>query len=223
MTSWPVSVYLSGAALAVGWEVLPSHLDSCCFMLLLPLLELAFGQLFFNDILACVCVLVWGCSCCLIGSNEDKKDMRQQESRCDSEGFNQTAREAPGSCLIENIRITSRLCLCHAPLVFVNAGLRPTLFNQMLASVCVPVWSFSFCLIENALITSGLLLSPTSLVFVRAGLRPALFLITCLPVSVYLSRASLLVRLRILSPHLHSCCLMLLLSLLELAFGQLSF
>jgi len=35
-------------------------------MLLLSLLELAFGQLFFDDMHACVCVPVWGCSCYLI-------------------------------------------------------------------------------------------------------------------------------------------------------------
>jgi len=35
-------------------------------MLLLSLLELAFGQLFFNHMRASVCVLVWGCSCYLI-------------------------------------------------------------------------------------------------------------------------------------------------------------
>jgi len=35
-------------------------------MLLLSLLELAFGQLFFNHMRASVCVPVWDCSCYLI-------------------------------------------------------------------------------------------------------------------------------------------------------------
>ena len=35
-------------------------------MLLLSLLELAFGQLFFSDMLVCVRVPVWGFSSCLI-------------------------------------------------------------------------------------------------------------------------------------------------------------
>ena len=35
-------------------------------MLLLPLLERAFSQLFFNHTRASVCVPVWGCSCYLI-------------------------------------------------------------------------------------------------------------------------------------------------------------
>jgi len=35
-------------------------------MLLLSLLELAFGQLFFNHTRASVCVPVWDCSCYLI-------------------------------------------------------------------------------------------------------------------------------------------------------------
>jgi len=37
-------------------------------MLLLSLLELAFGQLFFNHMRASVCVPVWGLSCYPIGA-----------------------------------------------------------------------------------------------------------------------------------------------------------
>ena len=54
-----VSVYLSGASLG-------SDGTHCHSMLLVSLLGLAFGQLFFYHMLACVCVPVCGISCYLI-------------------------------------------------------------------------------------------------------------------------------------------------------------
>jgi hypothetical protein len=40
--------------------------EPCCFMLLLHLVALAFGQVFLNYTCLSVCVLVWAFPCCLI-------------------------------------------------------------------------------------------------------------------------------------------------------------
>jgi len=61
-----LSVYLSGAALVIWLKLLLSHLNPCHLMHLLSLLELAFGQPFFNHMHAGVCVPLWVSSCYLI-------------------------------------------------------------------------------------------------------------------------------------------------------------
>ena len=157
--------------------------------------------------------------------NKDKRSMRQEESIRDDKTFSQIKTETLNIDCLSSFAVwlkvlSSNLDSCCLMLPWSSLELACHLFfNHTRQCVCVPVWDSSCRLIKGIVLASRPLASHASLVWPSARL----FLIRSGAMVVYLSGASLVVWSRVLWSHVGSCCLMLLLFLLEPAFGQPSF